>query len=652
MTNPHVPIAHRCDLARLFELRSPADHSARLSILEGTRLSSSGGGTFAIKQDVFSNGTATSCFVRSPAGPPCEISFYLGGNYRVTSCASGGWLLLPAGHDDRDMYWVPKPPTLRRVDAYGHVLEERDVQFSEIAISSVEFGLRVSVPCDWGMDWGAWRFTSASRSVIEELRSLLSVEMQGYFLWGSHKTYQRPADVYLSLIHGHVYETRFSWPNYWKICSENDAHAIYTVLTGLELATGKQLYRLLKDQMLLSVLDRQGADGGWRHGEWSDRMESHYRLHCSAMHMLMDALDERDDPALLESLRKAAAFVSKQGDELTVGTWFLHDELERSVAGMNQGPFRWYPSRALGKSATNMLVLNTQLDATIALHRYGKVTGDLQYSDIVDSARKATDAVLRLNSAPALYRALFWAIGLTLLPTPVARALPLPLRAVKRLAWKHIVPRWACIKAAFPRLVMPGGYIDRALSVGALSDAYLSVNAMDLARYLRQFGEKNIQSLISGALRYATGKGLLARWGEDKSKEYALGFWAEALYHLCTIDPLFEYRSMLAQTMLALEIQSLGMPPSLLGANSEAVPKRMQLPCPSTRHGSLRIANLSRAGTMELIVVNPTDTPIPLQWDIPPSNSLRWSVGSLSGPTDARADRVPARGWLWGREEN
>ena len=486
--------------------------------------------------------------------------------------------------------------------------------------------------------------------MIDDLRYALLLETQCHFLWGSHTLYQRPADVYLHLVHGHIYENRLSWPKYWKICSENDAHALYTVLSGLETATGKELYRLLKLQLLLSVLDRQGVDGGWRHGEWTDHMESHYRLHCSAMHMLMDALEERDDPALREALRKAAAFISEKHDRLGTAMWFLHDDLERSVEGMNQGPFAWHPSRVLGKSPSNMLVLNTHLDATIALDRYAEVTGDSQYVSIVKAAREATHAVLALDSATTLYRALFWAIGLALLPTPVAKALPLPLRAVKRLARNILIPRLARIKTAFPRLRMPGGYVDRALSVGTLSDAYLSVNAMDLARYLRRFGEEDIRSTLASAISYGHKKGLPARWREDKAKEYALGFWAEALYHLCTLDPSPAYRAMLAEAMLRLEDQHLGMPPSLLGVNAEAVPRHEQLPCPIARDSALRIANLSRSGRMELIVVNPTERPLLLTWNTPPGRSLKWSNDASAGPGHSDSSMVPARGWTWGRE--
>lgn len=648
MTNLHSPAPYEdYSVSGLFDTSSRADGCERIGTLGVERVAMRIDANLETRFDIFSRTNAACCFLRFTPGPTREIRITLSGNYGLAACPSGGWLLLPSS-GDREAYWLPQSPKLRRLDDHGHVLEEHAAELTGITVSFDELALQLRIPDSWVLDWKIWRIPQDTWQLIDELRDLLPIETQRYFLWSSHTTYQRPADVYLHLIHGHVYENRITWPKYWTICSENDAHALHTVLSGLERSTGKRLYRMLKDQLLVSVISRQGQDGGWRHGEWTDRMESHYRLHCSAMHMLMDALEEQDDPALEESLRKAAAFISRQHDKLTAGAWFLHDDLEHSAEGMNQSSFRWYPSRVLGKSESNMLVLNTQLDTIIALHRYGKVTDDNQYVPLLESARRATDAVLGLKTADWLYRVLFRAIGLTLLPTPVAKRLPLPLRALKRVAWKHLIPLLPRIKTAFPRLVMPGGYIDRALSVGTLSHAYLSVNAMDLARYRRQFGGTDIELLIAGAIEFVSDKALLERWQEDSETKYALGFWAEALYHLCTIDRLPQYRSMLAETILALESQNLGIPPSLLGENPEAVAGR--LPCPSPRDRRIRIANLSRDGRMELLAVNPGHESIGLNWETPPTRILHWSGSAIAPPDDSYFPRVPARGWLWGRE--
>ena len=133
-------------------------------------------------------------------------------------------------------------------------------------------------------------------------------------------------------------------------CSENDAHALYVTLTGLYRATGKRIYDLLRTQVVLSTVDRLGDDGAFRHGEWSKDMESHYRLHASGMHLMMDYLAERQDPVVAAALEKAAAFLASRPDKTAMGAWFLHDDLEQSVEGMGKSPFAWKPGRALGKS--------------------------------------------------------------------------------------------------------------------------------------------------------------------------------------------------------------------------------------------------------------------------------------------------------------
>jgi len=205
------------------------------------------------------------------------------------------------------------------------------------------------------------------------------------------------------------------------------------------------------------------------------------------MHMLMDALSECDDPALRQALERAAAFLSQQVDELDIGVWFLHDELEHRVETMRDAPFRWLPSRALGKSEANMLVLNTHLDATVALDRYAQVTGDARYRPLVAKSVRATRAALAMRPAEWLYRPIYKAIRRTFLPTSNGQQLSWHQRALKRVAWKYLLPLLPHIKTRYPRLVMPGGYIERELSLKIFASDYLPINLMDLLRYRSRF---------------------------------------------------------------------------------------------------------------------------------------------------------------------
>jgi hypothetical protein len=496
------------------------------------------------------------------------ITLRLNGNYALQRCTAGGWLL--RSHDSTvPSYWLPAPATLRRISTQGHILEERAAAWSDFDLNLNGITIAFTAcPEGWTLDAVIWRLNDSL--LIDELQTLAPVETQGYFLLGSHTRYSKPADLYRHLTHGWIYEDRYAWPHKRRICSENDAHALHLIFSGLQRTTGKRIYGLLKTQLLLSVLSRQSDDGGFRHGEWTEGMESHYRLHCSALHLMMDALSETNDSVVRAALARGIQFISDKRELTNVGDWFYHDELECSMASMQRAPFKWWPGTALGKSPQNMLVLNTQLDTLVALNRYATLTGDTQYAPLVASGYAAAHAVLSLRPMEWLYRLIFSAITLTLLPTQQAEQLPLLKRLWKRIGWQVFVPRLPRIKTRYPRLVMPGGYIDRELSLQVWAYDYLAVNLMDMVRASQGTQHAALKPYIENMLSYCTHTGIAQRWLEHKGRAYAVGFYAEALYLLCRRESRPDLDTHLASALLLCVKHSLGLPPSLLGGNAEA----------------------------------------------------------------------------------
>ncbi|MEZ0186528.1 MAG: hypothetical protein AB9Q23_09105 [Candidatus Reddybacter sp.] len=530
--------------------------------------------------------------------------FSLAGGYQITSALCGGWIIRNPVKPQSPVYWIPALPKNRQSDDDQHIAHESGAEISGLDISTESLSITVVCKKGFHLDLVIMRFMPVAKNIIEQLMTPADYELEPVFLWGSHSSYSKPADLFLHLIYGLVYENRTSWPYYRKICSENDAHALYVTLAGLQHTSGKQLYSLLKRLLVSATLSRLGVDGAWRHGEWSNDMEAHFRLHCSGMHLLMDVLSEQQDPVVEESLRRAAAFIAKQHDTTAIGNWFLHDELELSEGGMSKSPFKWVTSKAFGKQPSNMLVLNTHLDTSIALDRYASLTGDTQYATLLATARQATRTLLAAKPAERLYRLIFKTIGLTLLPTEQARQLPVHLRIFKRLGWKYLIPRLQYVKKIFPRIVMPGGYIDRALSLRGISPPYQSINTMDLARYLRRFPNDIPLDQIKPALEFSQSRSFRNFLAESTKTRYALGFWAETLYHLCSIDTDPKYRQWLADALLDLDNNDLGIPPSILGGNMEALsaplpPQQTPLTC-----SSILVANLSLSSKNEFLLVN------------------------------------------------
>ena len=639
----------RLALRDLFEPQQSAGlrHEIQCDIFARSIWEVSGQASFVLDQFPDAGG-ASCCFVRLASREAATARLVVDGGYGLEACPSGGWLLKPT-EPRRSTYWIPRFPIFRRFDAQGRILAEEPASLlgfkAGLEESSIEFAARG----DATLECSVWSFPEGASGFIAELERPLVLEGQPIFMWASHTSCSGAADVYTYLVHGHVYENRFDWRRKRKICSELEAYALYVMLHGLEAATRKKLYSLLKRQILFSVIARQAPDGGWHHGEWTDFMESHYRFHNAAMLLLETALEETPNGIVGDSLNKAASVLSRCTDKTDIGLWFFHDSLEQSAEMTEKSGIRWIPSRELGKSPPTKMILNSHLDATITLDRYREVTGDSQYSEQVASALGATRKLLALRPAEWLYRPLYRAIRLTLLPNREARQLPLILRALKRLTRDYVIPQLHRVKRRFPRIVMPGGLIERHLSRLHFGVNYHSVNIMDLARLWRRFPAEDFGGVIDGAINAVTETTLLRYWVESNQRQ-ALGYWVDALYHVCTLKPDPMYRRHLAEAMLGALDAGLGLPPSLLGAHPEVVKPAQRFPCPSPRDARMRVANLSCGGRREILVVNPTTEAIELAWEGNPDIGLTWvSPDDRSIPAGRSPISVPSRGWLLGR---
>jgi hypothetical protein len=206
------------------------------------------------------------------------------------------------------------------------------------------------------------------------------------------------------------------------------------------------------------------------------------------------------------------------------------------------------------------------------------------------------------------------------------------------------------VKRAFPRIVMPGGLIERHLSRLHFGVNYQTVNIMDLVRLWGRFPDEDLTVILDGAIKAVTDSGLLRYWAELKQRQ-ALGTWVEALYHLCTLSQKDKYRRYLVEAITILEDAGLGLSPSLLGANPEAVKPAQQIPCPSPVDPHLRVANLGCRGKQEILVVNCTPAEIEFVWEGNFDYALTWtSADGQPVPVDNLPLLVPPRSWLWGRQ--
>lgn len=597
--------------------------------------------------DRFDDGSGAQClFLRTGSEAPPSLRLEAHGAYRVESCAAGGWLLR-ALEPSRASYWLPVAPAARALEPKGRIVAESSCTPSDVELGPHGLAATLSRPAGRVLDLVAWVFPAAAQSLVEELAALDALERTPTYTWSARDVCASPADVYRYLVHGHVYQSTFAWPRKWRFCCELDGYELYLRLRALELAGGKRLYGLLRRQLVLATLARQAPDGAWYHGEWTDGHESHYRFLAGALLLLAAAHEERPDATLAAALRRGTDFLASRTDRTVLGTWFLHDSLEQSPALMDEmermfakalpgqkGRGAWHPTRFLGKSPTNKLILNTHVDTTVTLARAGEVTGDDRHRDLIASAAAATRAALALRPAETLYRLTYAAVDLTLLPREDAKRLPLHRRIVRRFASKHLLRHLYRLKWWRPRFAMPGGYIDRHLSPIHYDVKYHAVNVLDLVRAQRRWPDDAQMRTIERAVQFVVGHDyrLLRWWAEEAPRRFSVVMFAEAMIHLCTIDARPAWRAHLARALCTAMDAGLGLPPSAWGTNPEIAPPSQQVPCPVPDDPRLVVVNLCRPGEHELLVVNVSRDTVMLGWARAPAFRAAWRLGDADTP--------------------
>jgi hypothetical protein len=274
---------------------------------------------------------------------------------------------------------------------------------------------------------------------------------------------------------------------------EMDGYSLYLALKALELLHNVD-YRSEREILVDAVISRmQACDGFWSHGAWTgSAKEVHMRFTAAAIRLLAEALADGliDNPGIvLDALKRHLSFA----ENLTHGTWFLHDSLERPEEGLPNphGVAGRASNHAWGSSATNCLVLNTHID-TVATCIY--LLKELQLSGLdreyllskIDAGMVALKCVLTPNRK-VLWRS--FARLDSLVRSYIFRNYSkrsLPARALRKASTAFYFLGRQRVRSWLPTFVYPDGYTERDISLNGISFKYHVVNVYDLARLIIQ----------------------------------------------------------------------------------------------------------------------------------------------------------------------
>ena len=195
---------------------------------------------------------------------------------------------------------------------------------------------------------------------------------------------------------------------------------------------------------------------------------------------------------------------------------------------------------------------------------------------------------------------------------------------------------------------MPNGFIERHLGMGHYDISYHPINVLDLARLWRCFPDEDLDKILDNAVKVVSNSNIMEYWAEFKPRNKSLVEMVDVLYHLCTLKKDFSYRQFLAKGILIIEKWKIGLPPSVLGGDPEAIKISQRIPCPSPTDSRLRIVNLCFADKTEIMAINATSSSLHLEWEENKIELHAWcNENGEAIKNTGESLRIPPNSWIW-----
>ena len=485
--------------------------------------------------------------------------------------------------------WMPKPPSIRQQDRFNRILSELDCE-----VSNEGETLLVRAPVEGSLEitWLAFY----QEKYLGQLVAQTPWEQKRFKILGDDNYIKCIADFFDYLIRGNLY--RLSPTLHGRTIS-GGAYSIFMIAETLFILTEKNLYRILQKEIAYSLLLSLEATGRWRHGSWSNEMETHTRFQADGVNLLLHYYRHTGQQDFLNGAYKAARFLIATAEEVSQGgLWFLHDTLE--IAPSNYHLRYSLMSKAFGKSICNTYTLNTHIHTLQILFELQKELNSDDISEAIERGWRALQDVIEARPAEQFYR---WLCLLMDSKLAFPRGKPTILnRALCKLTRSAIGRILAYSKLLYPRLVMPNGYIDRHLSLIGFSYTYHFVNLWDLVRIYRYRPEPWIRKVIDKGINYTLHSNLSEYAFQNKF--HNLELVGEIFQVYAAITPSFE-RDTLAAILTRLKQTGCGVTPGLLGFDMRAVPAELQVHSIKVRDRDVELVNISNnLGWGEFLAIN------------------------------------------------
>ncbi len=407
-------------------------------------------------------------------------------------------ILLRADRESRKFtIWLPTAPRLFSFDEHRRVVPSDETSFS----------------CEWEiyphlqlnvLQSGQSVFTIAipylvledpSGQLHDELKSTNAVEKRLYRKtdWFFCNT---PLDVWNYLIDGSIYHPQFETIRTVgkRFKCQQCAFAWWSYFGFLYKETQKRIYAIMQDEIAYSILLDMTEEGEWGHGFWSDEIETHTRFHLDGIHLLVSQYEKTGESIWLETAERGMGFVFDHLMEKLDGgsIWFLHDTTEHERRHK-------FKSTIFGKTPGNLLCINTHVQVLSVLYRLHKILPDkVIYAEMFEKGIKALQEIFNHKPGEFTYKLLvFWITKL------LTRSRHSNWNRLRNYIESLIIPKfyWQ-VRRIFPRIVLPGGFIERDLNLNFFMHSYNIINLKDLLILYQQVPFNWLRPYIKNGLEF------------------------------------------------------------------------------------------------------------------------------------------------------
>jgi hypothetical protein len=417
------------------------------------------------------------------------------------------------------LYWIPKEPVLRDYDDQERIERQNK---AEVTVSTDTNDVMYSIKGGeaGSVEFCILTFAKNIETFANELSNFAPVETRKVIksFWFH---YERPADIWDYFINGRILSIRhLGRIKPWH--SKNLVFAFYYHLEFLCAQTNKYIYRLFGDLIAYSLMVSLPDDGRWRHGSWTDLMETHTVHQITGIHVLLSYYERTKREIFLQKAKQAVDFLIDLAEELPDnGIWFMHDTLETSIDDVRLGYKNLVPSRAFGKSESNTLCINTHIATMMVLDKINQVDPTEQYKEYFDRGLITIKKVLTAKPCTLLYYCLY-RLRDVIVKINLKHNNNFTKDILKKyniLLRRYILP---FLNKTFPRIVIPNGYIERDISASNINTPYHFITLRDMLKLYSRVKEDWLKKILSKSIKYTTNSSIIEEIGLQNPKASSL----------------------------------------------------------------------------------------------------------------------------------